>query len=374
MALGLQTVLTPNAGGGTFTVLTPAVASKIKDSIFLNQTNALNNPQIVSQQNRIQSNLQRDLNKVGVEQFTQTDLKRGAESALKFTDDAIGRINLIRTRIDSAIKIALQADEGDATSFASLATTFDTFVNQIIDTAETGPSPNLLSELPQSSFKFATNTGGSTFTINPVFLGSGYTITEDVSGDQFVRINSTKTIEEVSGTTGSFTGVSAPIFGGVRLDSFDSATNAIGITLAPSTAGATSITGTLSKSGIGVGNAFIYDNLESQTGRDRAIADLQAAKVILDQQIIKFNAAQAQAQLVFNKAETQLSDLLDKTDVLTAVAELKVQAVAAQAEKLNELNVNRLQAQTAFRKELTNLIPVNGRIGSFTSALIDVFI
>ncbi len=371
---GLQTVLTPNAGNGGFTVLSPTSASAIANSIFLNQVNALRTPQIIGQQNRIQSVLQRELNKIGVDQIELTDLKEEADIAIKFIDSAISRANSIRIQLDSAIKTALQADSGDANSFPALASSFDAVVNSIINTANTGPSPNLLSEQPQSPIKFKTSTNGATFTINPVFLGTNYTITEDVSGDVFVRVDSTKTIHETNAADGTFTGNFAAIFGGIRLNSFDSSTNAIGFTFSPATAAATSYTGTLSKSGLGVGNAFIYDNLESQNGRNRAIADLEAAKITLDQKLIKFNAARAVAEQVSQRSEGLLDTLLVKTETATQVASIKIQGVATQAEKINQLNVNLLLSNQVIRQQLLDLIPVKGTAGKFTSALIDIFV
>lgn len=368
----VQTVLTPDAGLGTFTVLTPASAASINDSVFLNQINALNSPQIVQQQNRIQSTLQRELNQLGNEQIDLSELQTGLDDALKFINDAISRANLIRSRLDAAIKTALQADTGDANTFAALAASFDSSINSIIDTANTGPTPNLLSELPQSNLVFETNTSGSTITLRPKFLGTNYTVTEDVSGDVFVRVDSTKTFRETSATDGTFTGNFGAIFGGIRMDSFDASTNAIGFTTSPATAGAQSFTGTLSKTGLGVGNAFIYDNLESQAGRDRAVADLESAKITVDQQLVRFKAALAQAQLASNRTSNRLNDLLIETETLTFNASVEIQSVAAQAEGLNQLNVNLLQSQKAFRQELLNLIPVNGVIGKVNGILLDL--
>jgi hypothetical protein len=158
------------------------------------------------------------------------------------------------------------------------------------------------------------------------------------------------------------------------MDSFDASTNAIGFTTSPSTAGAQSFTGTLSKTGLGVGNAFIYDNLESQAGRDRAIADLESAKISVDQQLIRFKAALAQAQLSASRTSTRLNDLLVETETLTFSASVEIQGIAARAEGLNQLNVNLLQSQKAFRQELLNLIPVKGVIGKVNGLLLDLAI
>lgn len=374
MVDSLQTILTPNAGLGTFTVLTPANAAAVNNSIFLNQINALNTPQIVQAQNRVQSTLQRELNQLGDEQIALTDLQDEIDNALKFINDGISRATLIHTRLDAAIKTALQANEGDANSFPALAASFDSSVNSIIDTANTGPTPNLLSELPQSNLTFRLNTRGTTLTLSPKFLGTNYTVTEDVSGDVFVRVDSTKTFRETSAADGTFTGNFGAIFGGIRMDSFDASTNAIGFTTSPSTAGAQSFTGTLSKTGLGVGNAFIYDNLESQAGRDRAIADLESAKISVDQQLIRFKAALAQAQLSASRTSTRLNDLLVETETLTFSASVEIQGIAARAEGLNQLNVNLLQSQKAFRQELLNLIPVKGVIGKVNGLLLDLAI
>lgn len=368
----VQTVLTPNSGLGVFTVLTLPNKESIDNAIFLNQTNALRTPQIIQQQNKIQSVLQRELNQVSDEQIKLADLQTSVEDALKFISDAISRADLIRSRLDNAIGVTLKANAGDANTFGALSSSFDSFVNAIISTAETGPSPNLLSELPQSSLTFPTNTRGSTFTLAPKFLGTNYTITEDVSGDVFVRVDSTKTFRETSAVDGSFTGNFGAIFGGLRLDSFDESTNAIGFTTSPATAGAQSFTGTLSKTGIGVGNAFIYDNLESQAGRDRAVSDLQSAKISIDQQLVRFKSALAQAQLAGSKTNRRSNELLLETETLRANASVEIQIIAARAEALNQLNVNALQSQKAFRQALLNLIPVTGTIGKINGLLLDI--
>ncbi|MEQ8193099.1 MAG: hypothetical protein RIB59_01280, partial [Rhodospirillales bacterium] len=236
--VGLPTVLTPNIGA--FTALTPFVASETKNAIFLNQINGLNSPAIVNEQNRIRSTLQRELNQLALDQLKQEDLRKEADNAIKFTNDLISRTKLIRATIDNAIKIALQADTGDENSFPALASSFDSFINSIINTANKGPVPNLLGELPQGNYSFRTGTNGATFAITPTFLGTNYTITEDGSGDRFVRVDETKTLHETDATTGEFTGTFGAIFSGIRLDSFDASTNAISITLSPAVASATS--------------------------------------------------------------------------------------------------------------------------------------
>ena len=368
----VQTVLTPNAGLGVFTVLTPPSADSINNAIFLNQINALSSPQIIQKQNKIQSILQRELNQVSDGQINLANLQDDVDDALKFINNAISRANIIRSRLDTAIDLSLKANNGDANTFASLATSFDSSINSIINAAESGPSPNLLSELPQSTLTFPTNTRGSTFSLAPKFLGTNYTITEDLTRNVFVRADSTQTFRETSAQDGTFTGNFGAIFGGIRLDSFDASTNAIGFTTSPATAGLKSFTGTLSKTGLGVGNAFIYDNLESQAGRDRAVSDLKSAKISIDQQLVRFKSALAQAQLASSKTSRRSNELLLETETLRANASVGIQIIASQAEVRNQLNVNSLQSQQASRKELLNLIPVSGVVGKINGLLLDL--
>ncbi|MEX2449586.1 MAG: hypothetical protein WD407_01910 [Rhodospirillales bacterium] len=371
-SFGLPTVLSPHTG--SFSVLTPFTATESREAVFLNQINGLRSPKILNEQNSIRSTLQRELNQLAADQLKQEDLRKEATDAIKFTSDAISRAKLIRSTIDNAIKIAVQADEGDESSFLALASSFDSYINSIINTANNGPVPNLLGELPQGGYSFRTSTNGARFTINPVFLGTNYTITEDGSGDRFVRVDDSKTLHETDATTGEFTGTFGAIMSGIRLDSFDSSTNAIGITLSPATAGATSITGTLSTSGLGLGNAFVYDNLQTQDGGDGAVAALEAAKIFVDQAMIRLNAAQAQAKLVESKASKRLNSLLLQNDGLVSDAQFDLKIVQAKAESINQLNQNILESQAAFRNELLKLIPVKGLAGKFTSSLLNVFI
>ncbi|MEQ8192996.1 MAG: hypothetical protein RIB59_00765, partial [Rhodospirillales bacterium] len=124
---------------------------------------------------------------------------------------------------------------------------------------------------------------------------------------------------------------------------------------------------------LGLGNAFIYDNLESQDGRNRAVAALESAKVAIDQALIKFNAAQAQAKLTESKASTRLNNLLFKNDDLVTNAQFDLRIVQARAESINLLNQNRVESQAAFRNELLKLIPVNGMAGRFIGAMQNIF-
>ena len=255
----------------------------------------------------------------------------------------ITRVDRIRDFADDAIRIAFDARNGDANSFFALAQSFDAFIRQISSTAiSTLDSPNLLGSQPQSNFTYETSIFGATESVSRSFLGFDYTIT-DTGGNIWVRDGtSTPLLRRLDGTTGLPTGESASLSNGIRLDSF--ANDTIDFTIAFDTAAAQSFTGTISRTGLSFLDAWLYDGLQTTDGRNRAIADLENAKTVIDANRARLQAELATAQFFQSRSLGNIDSLQSQFDSITALTLLQLQEVETE---FNQANFIVLTASTA---------------------------
>ena len=147
---------------------------------------------------------------------------------------------------------------------------------------------NLIVSLSRSSFATQTffapyNSKGDTLQIDGVYLGTDYYIIEDDSDDfwnsdtGFAASEATVgTLTEYSSFPDTTTGQSETVTA-ITLNSIDTTSGAVNLDIS----GPVNITGTLTKGGLGILDAWLYENFANQTAIDRAKADLDEAESLL---------------------------------------------------------------------------------------------
>jgi hypothetical protein len=152
------------------------------------------------------------------------------------------------------------------------------------------------------------NSATDTYRIDGVFLGTDYFITEDGSGDLFLSDTGYLSSEDAAGTLteyadypGTTTGNSSSVED-IALDSFDADTGAIQFT----SAGTGTVTGTLTRGGLGLLDAFLYENFATADGIARVKQDLQAAESLVLNTEAGFRAASTTLRTRAALFETQI--------------------------------------------------------------------
>ncbi len=233
--------------------------------------------------------------------FFQQSLLLGRKERI---NDAIGVLNqaldqffYLRNHVEY-LREQIAAVEAGTITAAELSVDFDNKLRKINQLASAGSvlykdagkyfQNNLIESRSRSSFATQTlfapyNSKGDLFQIDGVYLGTDYFITEDSSGDIFnsdvgfaASEDTVGTLTEYSSYPDTTTGVS-DLVTSLTLNSYDASTNAVSFDLSDST----TITGIVTKGGLGILDSFLYDNFNSQAAIDRAKDDLDAAESLL---------------------------------------------------------------------------------------------
>ncbi len=350
------------------TVLTPLSFRSVSAARLGLEVSLFNATQLAQRQAAINAEARTRTSDLESEAARFEGLTEDIDQAIDFITDVISRVDRIRDFADDAIGIAFEARNGDSNSFFALGQTFDAFIRQISSTASsTFDSPNLLGSQPQSSFTYPISLFGATESVARSFLGFDYTIT-DTGGDIWVRDGgSTPLLRQVDGTTGLPTGESASLSNGIQLDSF--ANDTIDFTVAFDTAAAQSFTGTISRTGLSFLDAWLYDGLQTTDGRNRAIADLENAKTVIDANKARLNAELATAQFFQSRSVGSFDGLQSRFDSITALTLLQLQEVDREFNQANFILLTAIDGTLAARNEYLRLLPGGSPLAS---ALIDV--
>jgi hypothetical protein len=272
-------------------------------------------------------------------------------------NDAIGVINqafdqiaYLKNHITYLEDQITDLENGDITA-ASLAVDWDNKLRKINQLASAGAElfkdggvyfqKNLIESLSRSSFATQTlfapyNSRGDTVQIDGVYLGTDYYITEDGSGDFWNSDTGFAASEDTVGTLSEYSSYPDTATGttdAVTLNSINTATGAVDFDLSDNT----NITGTLTKGGLGVLDAWLYEDFGNQTAIDRAKDDLNEAESIIlltEAQFLDDRATLRSRATVFDSLigglESEIADIAEdiesdrQADLLAAQLEFQV--------------------------------------------------
>lgn len=353
------------------TVLSAVTARGVSSARTGLQVSLFNQSQLEQQRALISGPAQRDINRIERDAVRFRDLVTDIDRAVQFLEDVVGRVDDIRDLANRAITTAFEARNGDGNSFFALAQTFDSLIRQISTrAASVAGSPNLLGQQPVSDFTYRTTVRGTTESVSEVFLASSYAIT-DSGGDLWVREGrSTPVLRQYDGTTGAATGLFASVLGGVRLDTFTASTDSVDFTIGFDTADAQSFSGTLGRAGLGVLDSWLYADLQTTDGRNRAIADLEGAKTVIDLNRARFQSELTSARYYRDQASVNVDNALARIDAVTQRQLLALQEAEDRFNQLAALSLAALDGNLALRNEYLILLPGGGN--GVTNALVDI--
>ena len=221
--------------------------------------------------------------------------KDRVNDAIGVLNKAFTQIGFLKNHVDYLQEQIAALEAGDITA-AALTVDFDNKLRKINQLAAAGAQSfkdggvyfqkNLIVSLSRSSFATQTffapyNSKGDTLQIDGVYLGTDYYITDSVdfwnSDTGFAASEDTVgTLTEYSSYPDTTTGQSETVTA-ITLNSINTTTGAVDFDIS----GPVNITGTLTKGGLGILDAWLYENFANQTAIDRAKADLDEAESLL---------------------------------------------------------------------------------------------
>ena len=336
-------------------------------SLLLLQMQLYNKINLARQQNSINADLNQNINSINLEADKWRKLKSNLWDSINFISEAVTRAESIQNKLEAMSITAYSAQNGDATSSATYPIQFDVALRGINSQAiDSRKSPNILSS-NNSDYTYITNINGATDTVSRQFLGADYTIT-DTGGNIWVRDRGSFVLRQYDANyvkTGKF----AALTGGVRLDSISG--NTVTFTTDYNSTSAQQFTGTLATSGLGLLDAWLYEDLTTSAGRTRALTDVHQAQAQVQAGIAQLNGDRAVAQYNLDRASLKVGVSLNAIDATTKSHMLKLQEVQATNGQQNAISAMIVNGTINIRNEYLNLLKLSYGSG-LARSLIDI--
>ena len=298
------------------------------------------------------------------------DVRTETEDAVRFFADLVGRVRSIRELANDMITTSVKAEYGDSFSATGYEATFNSKLRSWLTEAEDrGGNPNLIGSATQRNYEYLIDVSGERRYVGRYDLTTDYAITD--TGGYVWRKDSEygRLLTRYDATTGESTGIYADVSGGVRLDSLIDDT--VVFTVLPDTADEQQFTGTLSRDGLGVLDAWLYEGLATDTGRAAAQDDLHGAISTIDAQLARFSAELAMAEFYKEAAATNVTNLRNTLDSITLAMAQELQQVDDRFQLLGNTNILVADQAITVRDEYIRAFGL-GSNSTLIQSLIDV--
>ena len=298
------------------TVLSPLTASNYQNALLFSGLQSQYGSRIASRAALIEADYGTKIGAVDREAQKWKDFQADLKKPRSVVSGAIGRLKSMRGLVDSLIKTVGKADldPESGTHFEGYRATFDSMLNSLrsqVDNATDGV--NLLGKTGVRELLIPTGLSGATQSLRQNYKGVDYKIL-DTSGDQWAPDYVGNLLRRYDSYPDDPSSVSGNLASGVRLDGLTG--DDVTFTIAPETANPQTFTGTIDRDGIGLVDAWFYEHLSTQDGRDRARADLTAAKKNLDQEIDRYQVTLTAIEFYDTRAAIRLGDFREETGAL----------------------------------------------------------
>ena len=353
------------------TVLTKISPDNVANSLLLAQVRKFFENQVNVEGQRVLDSNKPSLNAIDQEAQRWKRFQADLEEPTGIVTKAVRRIDFIRRTLDNLIKTVQNANEDPEanTNSDGYRVAFDSLLKSFRGVAESSlESPNLLGKSERARLTYPTNLTGATQNISGTYLGSEYHII-DSEAKRWEPDRAGNILRRYDSFPGTPSNTVVALGDGARLDAF--ADNSITFTVNQATAAIASFDGTVVRSGLQVLDAWLYDGLSTQAGRDRAIADLQSAKTVLDIEKRRYEIAQTTINFHKNRAELNIEGFTKETD---AILVRQAQTLVDSRDQLDrQFNVARqgLLGSIALRQDYS-LFFLSQRNDPFIQALIDI--
>lgn len=332
---GTPTVLTPSS---SFTVLSRTSKTDIGTLTLLSSLAQTNQTQMQQKAEEVSAKYNSEIssNQADAERWKRVVGKIGA--ATTFISETMGRVKQMLTQVDSLTrtvnKADLSANADPGTNFDGYAAAFDSMVRGLVNTAKQGDTTkvNLLGS-GEASFSYLTDTGTQTATVEGHSLASDYKIIDD-DGKKWVPDRELRLLVQYDLSTGEKTGTSVSMRTGLELTSINTSTGALQFATNPDYVDARHdyTNSQISRTGLGLMDAWLYDGLTTDAGRARAAADLKTVRATLKLEVARYEGAMAMASFYEARAQKEVST--NKDEANTAILD-RAKAVQKVQEDFN---------------------------------------
>jgi len=319
----------------------------------------------------VRSEYQTQINALDRESVRWEDVREGTEEARSLFSGTVGRLQSIRSSINSLISTVNKAEQesGAASDLSGYGIAFDSILKSLNSTStQTGASVNLISETT-ASLTYTIGINGAQLTVGSVDSGSSYSII-DTDGKKWVPDFAAKILKRYDSYPSDPASEAGGFAGGLRLDSI--AGSAIDFTVAPDTATPEAYSGTITKTGLAVVNSWYYDELTSSDGRTRALADLETALIGLDIEIKRMELARDLAGFNTNRAQTRIDGLDGESNDLLVEQAKAIQETQERLQREFDITATVLEGVVLQQQEYAALLAPLINNDPFADSLFDV--
>jgi len=298
------------------TVLSPLTASNYNNALLLSGLQSQYGSRIASRAAFIESDYGVKISGVDRQAQRWKDFQAELEKPRAAVSGTIGRLKSMRGLVESLIKTVGKADldPQSATHFDGYRATFDSMLKSLRSQVDNATdSPNLLGNTGARELLIPTGLQGAVQSLRQNYKGVDYKIL-DTSGDQWAPDYVGNLLRHYDSYPDDPSSVSGNLASGVRFDGLVG--DDVTFTIAPNTANPQTFTGTIDREGIGLVDAWFYENLSTQDGRDRASGDLKAAKQNLDLEIDRYKRTLTAVEFYDSRAAIRLGDFRAETGAL----------------------------------------------------------
>lgn len=329
-------------------ILAPISAAAQKSATALAQFGELFSARLKQQSEAITAKKQREINTINLEADRFRKFKKELDGSLDIISNSVTRAEGLRSQLNGLILTVnnAAADLEAATNTEGYRLAFDSILNQMRDVAgKARVSPNLLGNDGPTSLQYPIDPSGTKQSIRGINLVSDYYIV-DSEGKRFEPDRTGNLIRQINEDPESTEEIFANLDSGIRLDSISG--NAISFTLKPGTAEETGFSGELVREGPGILDPWLYDGFTTVEGRNRALADLDAAKGVFEFEAQRYKASKTSIEFHRNRANTKVK----QADF--AIEDISIEQ--AQAIRVAEASMAREAAVLATKLEHAQLI------------------
>lgn len=169
--------------------------------------------------------------------------------------------------------------------------------------------------------------------------------------------------------------MSSGFHGGTRLNSLG-ADGTIDFTVMVKSATPQNLTGTLTAKGSGVFDAWVYDDLATADGRERATSDLEAAKGVAKAESLRYESAAAMGEYYYDKMQLAINVLMGEQQTLTEEQALKAAELQDKFNQSQAALTLALQGAANAGVQLLSVLPASDTVlnpAGSSQPLFDIF-
>lgn len=284
---------------------------------------------------------------------------KGAKSSIDALGDLLGKLaEIVRTANDPAkIEYAVAQFQAQMTTMHAM----------------TSPEKDNLLSGPEQRLAYVVDEAGTEIVFKGNNMGSSYTIAAS-DGKVWAPSETGSSLVAYTSYPNTTAGASSGFYGGTRLNSLSGSTIDFTVGLSGSTP--QNLTGTLSTKGLGVMDSWVYDDLSTQAGRDRAVKALTDAQSAVKVEGYRYDTEITTAEYYHNRSEMQANVLTNQQMALTEEQALKAADLQDKFDQSQAALAMAMQGVALAGVQLASVLPeTNSVFSSSTTSqpLFDIF-